>query len=152
MIQLIDHINLVVKDIDVSCRFYGETLGLKESFRKILEGDWVDEVTGIGGVCADCVFYEFPGGATRIELLHFRSGRGGASEMNELPNTLGVRHLAFLVEDLDAFVKHLRDRGVHVYSDPVRVPFPVGKEGRTKRLCYFRDPDGVLLEVAEYEG
>lgn len=150
MIQLIDHINLVVKDIDVSRRFYGETLGLTESFRKILEGDWVDEVTGIEDVCADCVFYEFPGGTTRIELLHFRSGSGASSDYNELPDTIGVRHLAFQVDDLDTFVTHLREQGVHLYSEPVRVPFPVGREGLTKRLCYFRDPDGVLLEVAEY--
>jgi len=150
MIQLIDHINLVVKDIDVSCRFYGETLGLTESFRKVLEGDWVDEVTGIAGVCADCVFYEFPGGSTRIELLQFRSGCGASARINELPNTIGVRHFAFLVDDLDAFIAHLRSEGVHLYTDPVQVPFPVGREGRTKRLCYFRDPDGVLLEVAEY--
>ena len=39
---------------------------------------------------------------------------------------------------------------VQFYSEPVTVPFPVGTESRDKRLCYFRDPEGVLLEVAEY--
>ena len=33
---------------------------------------------------------------------------------------------------------------------PVEVPFRVADAGR-KRLCYFHDPDGVLLEVAEYD-
>ena len=150
MIQLIDHINLVVADLERSCAFYGETLGLRESFRKVLEGGWIDEVTGIEGVCADCVFFEFPGGSTRVELLHFRGGGGQSPGENQRPDTIGVRHVAFLVDDLDAFIQRLRDGGVHVCSDPVRVPFPVGGEGQSKRLCYFRDPDGVLLEVAEY--
>jgi hypothetical protein len=35
-------------------------------------------------------------------------------------------------------------------STPVEVPFAVGAMGR-KRLCYFHDPDGTLLEVAAYE-
>ena len=40
-------------------------------------------------------------------------------------------------------------RGAVLISDPVEVPFRVGSLGR-KRLCYFHDPDGVVLEVAAY--
>jgi hypothetical protein len=39
---------------------------------------------------------------------------------------------------------------VALVSEPVEVPFAVGTLGR-KKLCYFHDPDGTLLEVAAYE-
>ena len=58
--------------------------------------------------------------------------------------------MAFTVDDLDALVARLRAGGVRVVSDPVEVPFAVGSMGR-KRLCYFYDPDGTLLEAAAYD-
>jgi catechol 2,3-dioxygenase-like lactoylglutathione lyase family enzyme len=67
-----------------------------------------------------------------------------------LPNVPGIRHLAFEVQDMDALCVRLRAAGVRFVSPPVTVPFPVGDKG-TKRLCYFHDPDGTLLEVAAYE-
>jgi hypothetical protein len=46
-------------------------------------------------------------------------------------------------------VTRLREGGCEPISDPVTVPFAVGTMGR-KRLCYFHDPDGTLLEAAAY--
>ncbi len=147
----LDHVNIVVSDRERSCRFYGETLGLTRGFERILEGEWIERVTGLSGVRAHCVFFEFPAGGPRIELLHYHSPAGEALPAHSLPNTLGARHVAFLVEDRDAFVARLRDAGVPLLSDPVEVPFQVGAFGK-KWVCYFLDPDGVLLEVAAYEG
>jgi methylmalonyl-CoA/ethylmalonyl-CoA epimerase/glyoxylase I family protein len=60
----------------------------------------------------------------------------------------GVRHFAFNVDDMDEAVARLQNAGVRFVSPPVTVPFAVN--GKTKRLCYFHDPDGTLLEIAEY--
>ena len=146
----VDHVNIVVRDLDRARRFYGEVLGLVESFRQTLEGEWIERVTGLPGVVADCVFFDPPGGGTRIELLRFRHPPGLEVTDHGRPHAFGVRHIAFLVDDLDAFLARAKGQGVPFYSEPVTVPFPVGMEGREKRLCYFRDPEGVLLEVAEY--
>ena len=146
----IDHVNIVVSDLPRACHFYGEVLGLEKSFEKVLEGTWVEEVVGVKGARAQCVFFEFPSGKTRIELLRFEHPDGAGFDENGLPFTLGIRHIAFHVDDLDAFKDRLESNGVSFYSDPVTVPFPVGTEGRTKRLCYLKDPEGVLLEVASY--
>ncbi len=145
----LDHVNIVVSDLEVSRRFYGGTLGLTRGFEATLEGDWIEAVTGLHGVHARCVFYEFPSGGPRLELLQYVSPTGEALPANGAPNTLGVRHLAFVVDDMDAFVRRLKAAQVPLLSEPMDVPFAVGSAGR-KRIVYFRDPDGVLLEAAAY--
>ena len=86
----------------------------------------------------------------RLELLQYLAPDGQQFDENALPNTLGLRHLAFETSDMDALSKKLRAAGIEFVSEPVEVPFPVGPKQLKKRLCYFRDPDGVLLELAEY--
>src|SRR3712207_7082957 len=59
---------------------------------------------------------------------------------SRLPQTPGLRHLAFEVEDLDVLCERLQAAGVSLVSPPVEVPFRVATAGR-KRLCYFHDPE-----------
>jgi catechol 2,3-dioxygenase-like lactoylglutathione lyase family enzyme len=148
MIQ-IDHVNIVVADMERSVRFYGDVLGLRRGFEVFLHGEWVETITGLQGARARCVFMEPEEGGTRIELLQYEAPKGEVLPANSLPQTGGVRHVAFTVRDLDALVARLRAAGVRVFSEPVTVPFGVSTMGR-KRLCYFLDPDGVLLEAAAY--
>jgi catechol 2,3-dioxygenase-like lactoylglutathione lyase family enzyme len=146
---MIDHVNIVVADIERAARFYGEVLGLSRGFEKTLEGAWIDEVTGVCGARALCVFMESGAGQTRIELLQFLSPAGAVCTQNSVPNTRGIRHIAFTVDDLDSLLEKLRAWGVKIVSEPIEVPFAVGALGR-KRLFYFYDPEGNLLEAAAY--
>jgi catechol 2,3-dioxygenase-like lactoylglutathione lyase family enzyme len=147
-----DHINIVVSDMERSVRFYAQVLGLSRGFETRLQGAWIERVTGLAGAHAHCVFMETSDGAAgvRLELLQYFSPQGVAFEANAMPHTVGLRHLAFTVDDLEALVRSLRLAGVALVSEPVEVPFAVGTLGR-KKLCYFHDPDGTLLEVAAYE-
>ena len=52
------------------------------------------------------------------------------------------------MDDLDALYARLAEADVPFVSPPVPVPFSV--VGVRKRLCYLRDPDGALVEIAEY--
>jgi catechol 2,3-dioxygenase-like lactoylglutathione lyase family enzyme len=144
----LDHVNIVVTDMARAEAFYGGTLGLRRGFECLLEGEWIEQVTGVGSARAQCVFFE-PEGGGRVELLQYLSPQGEPLPVNRLPYTPGLRHIAFEVDDLDALCERLRAAGVALVSSPVEVPFRVGTAGR-KRLCYFHDPEGVLLEVAEY--
>jgi glyoxylase I family protein len=144
----LDHVNIVVTDMARAERFYGELLGLRRGFERVLEGEWIERVTGLPGARAHCVFYE-PTAGGRLELLQYLSPQGEPLAPNSLPYTPGIRHLAFEVDDLDALCRRLRAAGVALVSPPVTVPFRVADAGH-KRLCYFHDPEGVLLEIAEY--
>ena len=145
----IDHLNVVVTDMDRSIAFYTEALGLSRGFETVLEGGWIETVTGLPGARARCVFMEAEPGGARLELLQYLTPAGEALAPNRVPNTPGIRHVAFVVEDIDALHARLRERGCAPVGPPVEVPFQVGTQGK-KRLFYFHDPDGTLLEAAEY--
>jgi catechol 2,3-dioxygenase-like lactoylglutathione lyase family enzyme len=144
-----DHVNVVVTDMDRSITFYTETLGLARGFETVLEGGWIETVTGIHGARARCVFMEAAPGGARLELLQYLAPAGAALAANSAANTVGIRHVAFVVEDLDALHSRLTALGARPVGPPVEVPFQVAAQGR-KRLFYFHDPDGTLLEAAEY--
>ena len=142
-----DHVNLVTRDMAKARKFYGEVLGLRESFDTVLEGEWIDAVTGLKEVRAHCVFFEFEDGG-RLELLEYQTPHDETKPTSQ-PNTSGFRHIAWTVENIDEWVEKLVQAEVKLVSLPVEVPFPVG--GKTKRLCYFHDFEGNLLELAEYK-
>lgn len=146
----IDHLNVVVADMERSIAFYGDVLGMTKTFEAVLEGAWIETVTGLQNLQARCVFFDLENCDVRLELLEYLYPRGENLVVNSLPNTLGVRHFAFETDDMNTLIAKLQAARVRFVSPPVTVPFPVGNRG-TKRLCYFHDPDGTLLEIAEYK-
>ena len=152
MIQGIDHINIVVSDLEKSVGFYTELLGFRESKRAHLEGDWIESIVGLKGVVADVAFIVAPAGEPRIELLCYKTPTGEAVPANSFANTVGLRHIAFRVDDIHAAADRLRNAGVRLLGDPVVVPETVvTHDAGHKMLCYFHDPNGVLLEITEYK-
>ena len=152
MIRAVDHINIVVTDLDRSVRFYTELLGFRKTREAYLEGEWIDRIVGLRGVKAQAVFIVAPAGEPRIELLAYASPAGGAFAESSRANTIGLRHIALRVDDMAAIVERLRAAGVTVFNDPVRVPAGVVQhDAGEKTLVYFLDPDGVILELAEYK-
>lgn len=149
MVAALDHVNIVVEEMERSVAFYQRVLGLEKGFEGTLAGEWIDSVTGLQGVEARCVFMESPGIPVRLELLQYLQPVTGAFPEAGLPHLPGVRHIAFCVPDLDQFYQHGLAAGASFVSPPVLVPFLL-PGARRKRLCYFHDPDGVLLEAAEY--
>lgn len=151
MIRGVDHINLVVSDLERSVRFYTEVLGFRKTADVVMEGDWIEAIIGLKGVRGLVAFVEPPGGGPRFELLQYVTPPGAVLPENSRANTQGLRHVAFRVDDIAAMAARLRAAGVTLFSEPVRVPAGVVKfAAGDKTLLYFLDPDGVILELAEY--
>jgi hypothetical protein len=55
---------------------------------------------------------------------------------------LGIRHIAFVVEDIEAVVARLKEKGTETFNEIQDF------EGRHK-LCYLRGSEGIILELAE---
>ena len=144
----VNHVNVVVSDMEQSLAFYVGLLGMRVTFEADLTGEWIETVSGLPGVSARCVFCQPPGGGTRFELLQYQAPPGMALPEASLANTLGLRHVALEVDDLNALYARLAEANVPFVSPPVPVPFSV--VGVRKRLCYLHDPDGALVEIAEY--
>jgi glyoxylase I family protein len=58
------------------------------------------------------------------------------------PEACGLRHLAFRVEDVEETVRELNALGIE--TEPIRLD-PL----TDKRMTFFRDPDGLPLELHE---
>ncbi|MBJ7285962.1 MAG: VOC family protein, partial [Akkermansiaceae bacterium] len=78
---------------------------------------------------------EIPGG-TQIELFSFPASPNRLT----YPEARGLRHLAFLVSDLDQQVSELVAKGVSV--EEIRTDEITGK-----RYTFFADPDGLPIEL-----
>ena len=153
MIERIDHINLVVNDLDEMTRFYSQVLGLIVSKRVAIKGPWIDHVVALAEVEAKVVYLDSPQGP-RVELIQYMHPRGTTRPGGlETANTDGIRHLAFRVNGIDLMVTTLREAGVVTLGPVRRVPeSQVTYDGNVrKRLVYFHDPERNLLELCEYE-
>ena len=151
MLDSIDHVNLVVADLDRMAAFYGSVLGLTITKRVTISGPWIDRTVGLSGVTAEVIYLDTPAGP-RVELIRYATPPAARPGGLGDSNTPGLRHLAFRVADIDAAVAALRSAGVEFFSDVQTVPDSqvTYAGGVRKRLVYFRDPEGNLLELCEY--
>ena len=143
-IQRIDHLGIVVDDLAAATEFFVE-LGLELQSEGSVEGDWVDRIVGLEGVRSELAMMQTPDGNGRLELVKFHSPSNQSDNRYAPANTRGIRHVAFVVEDIDAVVAGLRARGAEL----------VGGLERYKnmyRLCYVRGPEGIIIELAERIG
>jgi glyoxylase I family protein len=77
-------------------------------------------------------------GHYQIELFSFPNFR----ERGSYPESKGLRHLSFAVENLDHTVRVLSGKGVKL--EPVRIDELTGK-----RFTFFEDPNEQPLEIYE---
>lgn len=126
-IKAIHHIAILTNDYEKSKTFYTEVLGfeiISETFRAERKSYKLDLAIN---------------GLYQIELFSFPDYRERAS----YPEAKGLRHLAFLTDDVEAAAKELKQKGVEVQD--IRVDELTGK-----RFVFFYDPNGQPLEL--YEG
>jgi catechol 2,3-dioxygenase-like lactoylglutathione lyase family enzyme len=128
----IQHVGLVVSDLDRSRRFYAGALGLEEVPRPpnfVFDGAW------------------FRFGGTELHLLSDEHATGGAGQPD--PGAGAERgmthHLALEVDDLAVACARLAANGVPLEGGPM----PRG-DGFTQ--VFFLDPDGYVLEFFEHTG
>ncbi len=125
-LKKVHHIAVICSDYQKSKAFYIEALGLtiiKETFRKerlsykldlALNGDYIIEL------------FSFPNPPKRVSR----------------PEAVGLRHLAFEVDNIEKMIACLAER--NVLTEPVRVD-----ENTSKKFTFFSDPDGLPIELYE---
>ena len=119
------HIAVICSDYEKSKEFYIDKLGF-ELYREFYRPEQNDYLRMLRQ------------GDTVIELFV----RADAPQRVNNPEALGLRHLAFRVEDIEPAVAWLNSLGIE--TEPVRVdPYNGG------RFTFFKDPDGLPLELHE---
>ena len=143
MIKHIDHLAIVVTDLEQSRKFF-EILGFEEAIRSTLDAAFLESVTGIKEAAGSFVGMKHQTSELVIELLHFSNPKPLSDPDCGNPGRVGFRHLAFSVQDIEHTVARLKEFGVEFLS-PIRTWEKTGK-----RLVYFHGPDGILMELAQY--
>ncbi len=121
----IHHVAIIASDYARAKDFYTRILGLeviRETHRKERDSYKLDLKVG----------------EVQIELFSFPDPPQRLTN----PEARGLRHLCFAVADLDQMRAGLLDHGVEL--EEVRVDPTTGK-----RFFFFRDPDGLPLEIYE---
>ncbi|MBC8090482.1 MAG: VOC family protein [Pseudonocardia sp.] len=137
-----DHVGVVVDDLEAAIAFFVE-LGMEQVGEVTpVEGSWVDRVVGLDGVRVDIAFVQTPDGNSRLELTAFRNPTAGTAEPNAPANTLGLRRIMFLVEDIEDVVARLRTHGGELVGE-------VAQFESIYRLCYLRGPGGIIVALSE---
>ncbi|MGE5527219.1 MAG: VOC family protein [Methanosarcina sp.] len=140
-IQRMDHVGIVVEDLEAAIEFFIE-LGLERQGGGTVEGEGVDRIVGLDGVRTQFAMLQTPDGQGRLELVKFDSPSSPAGDPEAPANSPGIRHVAFVVDDIEAVVAGLRSRGTELVRDLVRY-------GNSYWLCYVRGPEGIIVELAQ---
>lgn len=141
-IQRMDHVGIVVDDLDAATAFFVE-LGMDLVGEATVEGNWVDRIVGLDGVRADIAMMGTPDGHGRLELTKFHTPTAISGEPeNAPPNTLGLRRVMFAVDDIEDVLARLHTRGGELIGE-------VAQYETSYRLCYVRGPAGIIVALAE---
>jgi len=141
-IQRMDHVGLVVRDLEAAIAFFVE-LGMELEGRMPIEGRWVDRIVGLDNVRVDIAMMRTPDGHGKIELTKFHTPAAISAEPeNPPPNTLGVGRIMFAVDDIDDVISRLRTHGAELVGE-------VAQYEDIYRLCYVRGPEGFIIALAE---
>lgn len=148
MIKEIMHVGITVSDIDKSISFYKDILGLKWKGELIMEGTETDLLFNREN-CKVRVAYLQSGDdiiAPPIELIQFIDDPA-LNDQGDLHKT-SISEICFKVHDIDSVYQHLINHHVDCLSKPQTFDFTKYGFGKSKAL-YFKDPDGIVLELME---
>lgn len=122
-VMRIDHLVLTVQDIEATCNFYTQVLGMEA--RTFANGNR----------------YALHFGMQKINLHK----AGNEFEPKAARPTPGSADLCFITDEpLAAVIQRLQERSITIIEGPVQ---RTGATGPIQSV-YFRDPDGNLIEVS----
>lgn len=137
----IDHIGVVVNDLKTAKEFFTD-LGFTVQGEAEEGSELLDKVIGIQGARSQIVFLQAPDGQTKLELTKFLNPAGPTTPQESVMYGHGYKHIALVVEGIDEIVEALKQKGMDVFVD-------VYNYQNIYKLCYFRGPEGILVELAE---
>lgn len=141
MIKRMDHVGVIVDDLAAAIAFFVD-LGFELSGQMQMEGRSVDRLIGLEGVKTDFAFVKTPDGSGQLELIKFLNPADQSGNPHAPANALGLRHIAFQIENIEAVVARLQARGVGLVDELVQYE-------ESWKLCYVRGPEGIIVELAE---
>ena len=128
-IKRVDHIAIVVDDIDAALGFWRDALGL--------ELQYVEDVPD-----QDSIVAFLPAGDSEVELVKpTDDGTGIARYLGK--HGPGVHHICFEVDDIDESLAMLTEKGIRLINDTPKI----GTGGKKIAFIHPESTHGVLVEL-----
>jgi catechol 2,3-dioxygenase-like lactoylglutathione lyase family enzyme len=140
-IRHFDHVGITVADLDTVTSFFAG-LGFEIEGRTVLEGEFLDTVVGIPNSRTEMVMLRPPDGGTGLELATFIRPNHEPGSSGAMANELGLRSVAFEVDDLLAILDALAADGYHLVGG-------VGQYEGVWRMASVRGPEGIIVSLAQ---
>lgn len=140
-IKHVDHIGIIVKDMETVKTFFAD-LGFELLGEAPVQGEWVERIIGLTDVKEDVAMLQAPDGQLNIELVKFHQPEDPEGIRPGAANMLGLRHLAFITEDVQEVVDALQQKGYELIGE-------VQTYEDAWKLCYVRGPEGIIIELTE---
>ena len=129
-VKKINHVAIVVEDIDSALGFWRDVLGL--------ELDHIEEVPSQASKVAF-----IPLGDSEVELVEPIDPDSGLSKYLEKRGE-GLHHLCLEVEDIEGMLASLKEKGARLINEtPLELP------GRKMAFIHPKTANGVLIELYE---
>jgi methylmalonyl-CoA/ethylmalonyl-CoA epimerase len=133
MIKKVNHIAVVVDDLEAAMQFWVDALGLKLAHKEHVASQAVDVAF-------------LPVGDSKIELLQPTDDESGVARYLQKRGA-GMHHICFEVDDIVATLAELKTAEVQLINEaPV-----MGSDGRKFAFIHPKSANGVLVELYELD-
>ncbi len=149
MLRGVLHFSFTVSSIESCIHWYTDVLGLELVHRQRQDNSYTRALVGVPDAILEVAQFKIPGVSPGIsthmlELVEYVSPVGEQPPLRT--NDVGCAHLALLVTDIQKEYERLRVHGVQFRNPPVEITAGANQGGYA---CYFRDPDGITLELLQ---
>ena len=148
MVERIYHVGLTVSDLDRSIAFYRDILGLEFQGEIFMAGEETDRLFRMKDTKARVAYLNGSKAieAPPIELIQFVDNKVKKVKGNLF--TTSISEVCFYTDDIERVYNSLIENHVECLSEPQYFDFRADGFGKS-RAFYFRDPDGIILEMMQ---
>lgn len=129
-VKNINHVAIVVEDIEASLKFWQDALGIKLAKTEVVPSQ-------------KAVVAFLPVGEGEIELVQPTDPESGTGKFLRERGG-GMHHLCLEVDDINAMLSKLKEKGVRLINEE-----PLDMEGRKLAFIHPKSASGVLVELYE---
>jgi catechol 2,3-dioxygenase-like lactoylglutathione lyase family enzyme len=143
VVKHFDHLTIVVRDSAQAKAFFA-LLGFKETVSVVIKGPVFADYMGVPGIEAEhtTLVLEYATPRTEVQLLRYLNPDPlPDTHIREL-NKLGMNHICFAVDDIEAEVARLRGGGFHTRNEIM--------DFHARKLVFVDGPEGVTVELSEW--
>ena len=143
MVKHFDHLTIVVRDLERAKAFFA-LLGFKEAVSVVIKGEVFANYMCVPGIEAEHITMVLENATprTEIQLLHYLHPDALPDPHVRDLNKLGMNHICFAVDDIEAEVARIRAGGFRTRNEIM--------DFHARKLVFVEGPEGVTIELSQW--